>query len=126
MIRIGSMAGKRRSKYGAVSVRVDGHFFPSTREARRYGELKLLEKAGRIRNLRLQPEFPIVVEGEMICIYRADFQYEECLYSQYASLVAKPAWDLVVEDVKGVKTDVYKLKKKLVKATHGIEIREVK
>jgi hypothetical protein len=125
MIRIGSMAGKRRSKYGAVSVRVDGHFFPSTREARRYGELKLLEKAGRIRNLRLQPEFPIVVEGEMICIYRGDFQYTE-MKPGFDSWATDEEGQLVVEDVKGVKTDVYKLKKKLVKATHGIEIREVK
>ena len=115
------MSGKRKSKYGAVSVRVDGHFFPSTREARRYGELRLLERAGKIRGLRLQPQFPIVVNDELICTYRADFQYED------AANPSDPLqWTLVVEDVKGVPTEVYKLKKKLVKATHGIEIREVK
>lgn len=106
---------RKRNKYGAISVKVDGHFFPSTAEARRYGELKLLEKAGKIRGLRLQPQFPLFVNDHLICSYRGDFQFEEA-----------PEWKLIVEDVKGFKTAVYRLKKALLKATQGIEIREVR
>ena len=109
----------KRSKYGAIRAKVDGITFASTREAHRYSELKLLERAGKIRGLRIQPMFPIVVNGEQVCIYRADFQYEEFVIRGFK-------WELVVEDVKGFKTEVYKLKKKLLLTTQGIEIKEVR
>lgn len=104
---------KRFNKYGAKKTVVDGITFASKAEARRYGELKLLEKAGEIRHLELQPKFDLTVNGEKIGRYVADFRYREGTES-------------VVEDVKGFKTPVYRLKKALVKALYGIEIRETK
>jgi len=68
--------------------------------------------AGEIINLELQPKFPIEVNGIKICTYIADFRYKERDGTE------------VVEDCKGFKTDVYRLKKKLVKAIYGIEILE--
>lgn len=103
----------KRNKYGAIRTTVDGHNFHSKREAMRYGELKLLERAGRIRTLKLQPRFSLIVEGVLICTYVADFQYDEA-----------PLWDLVVEDVKGVRTSTYKIKRALLLATQGIKILE--
>ena len=101
------------SKYGNIKTVVDNITFDSKKEAARYQHLKLLQKAGGIDRLKLQPKFPIEVNGKKICTYVADFSY---YYS--------PA-DLVVEDVKGMKTPVYNLKKKLVKAIYGIEIQEI-
>ena len=106
----------RRSKYGAKKTVLDGITFASTREARRYAELRLLEQAGQIRDLTVQPPYVIEVRGVTVCTYRADFSY----WQRDGS-----AWRLVVEDVKGVKTAVYRLKKKLVRAVHDIDIQEV-
>lgn len=100
------------SKYRAVPVVVGGIRFASKAEARRYGELWLLEKAGEITQLELQPKYALMSAGERIAWYVADFRY-----------VQNGA--LVVEDVKGVKTPVYKLKKKLAETQYGIEIKEV-
>ena len=100
------------SKYRAVPTVVDGIRFASKREARRYGELKLLEKAGKISELDLQPRFKILIGDELICTYVADFDYVD------------ENDDHVVEDVKGVKTAIYRLKAKLMKAVHGITIKE--
>jgi hypothetical protein len=98
---------KRKSKYGNV---VAGGY-DSSKEARRAQELELLQKAGEINNLRHHTVFDLVVNGVIIGKYESDFDY----YNPHA---------YVVEDVKGVRTDVYKLKKKLLKAIHGIEIVE--
>ena len=105
----------KRNKYGAIRTTVDGHTFHSKREAARYGELKLLERAGRIRTLRLQPRFPLIVEGMMICTYVADFQYNEKVGEK---------WNFVVEDVKGIRTSTYKIKRALLLAKRRIKIRE--
>ena len=100
----------RRSKYGAIRTEVDGIKFASKREAKRYGELKLLERAGKIHNLTVQPRFDLVVHGTNICTYVGDFRYLE------------DGW--IVEDVKGVRTSVYRIKAKLMLACHGIKIKE--
>ena len=109
---------KSRSKYGAKKVLVDGITFDSKREAQRYHELKLMQAAMLIRNLKVHEFFPIWVGPEgcevFICYYQADFVYENV-----------DSGRRVVEDTKGLRTDVYKLKKKLMKAVHGIEIREI-
>lgn len=102
----------RHSKYNAQKVTIDGITFASQAEGKRYAELRILEKANVISGLKLQPEFKVVVNGVYICTYRADFSYNESGKS-------------VVEDVKGMKTPVYRLKKKLVEALHGIKITEV-
>lgn len=112
------------SKYGNRKTEVDGIIFDSKHEAERYAELKLLEKAGEIRDLKLQEKFCLVptIEGnggkiaQRAVYYLADFTYWER---------DGKCWKRVVEDAKGVRTDVYKLKKKLMRWRHGIEIREV-
>lgn len=113
--RLNEMANQagRPSKYRNRKTEVDGILFDSKREAARYAELKMLERAGEIRGLELQPVFPVAVNGQKICKYIADFRYTD------------RAGREVVEDAKGVKTDVYRLKKKLVRALFGIEIEEV-
>jgi hypothetical protein len=105
---------RSRSKYGNKKVVVDGIKFDSKWESERYLYLKSLEKAGRVRDLQLQVRFQIVVNGEKICTYIADFQYEK--------ETADGEWESIVEDAKGVETADFKLKKKLMKAVHGIEI----
>lgn len=95
-------------KYHSKKTTVDGIEFDSKKEAKRYCELKMLEKAGKIKDLRLQYQFvlqpPFRKNGKTIraITYVADFVYldlERCKN--------------IVEDVKGYKTDVYQLKKKL-------------
>ena len=116
---------KARSKYGAVKTEVDGIVFDSKKEAARYQELKLMERAGEIRGLVLQPTFVINVEGKKICSYKADFRYELLVRGRDGLRDPNRTYTNVVEDVKGVKTPVYRLKKKLVKACHGIDVTEV-
>jgi hypothetical protein len=106
-----------RPKYGAVPTLVDGIKFASKKEAARYRELKLLVLAGAIRDLQLQPRFVLTVQGVTIGKYIGDFRYEELTETG-------GRWDTVVEDVKGVKTPIYRLKKRIVEALYGIDIRE--
>ena len=107
-----------RSKYGAVRTTIDGITFASKAEARRYAELLLLARAGEIRGLELQPRFELSVFGygndTRIGDYVADFQYQR-----------GPKGVLVIEDVKGVKTALYRWKKKHVEAQYNIRITEV-
>lgn len=81
---------------------IDGITFASRAESVRYCELKLLEKNGSIKNLKLQPRFLLIpkTEHERACFYVADFEYEK-------------DGAHIVEDVKGVKTAAYKIKRKL-------------
>lgn len=109
---------RKAHKFGAVATEVDGIRFASKAEARRYGQLKLLEKDGKIDRLELQPSYVLTVNGVKVATYRADFQYIEIGNDGYAK--AK-----VVEDVKGVRTPVYKMKRALVKALYGIDILEI-
>jgi len=102
-----------RPKYRNVKTTVDGITFDSKRESVRYCELKLLAKARKITNLRLQVPYVMRVNGEKICKYVADFVYCE-------------DGNEIVEDVKGMRTREYILKRKLMKAVYGIEIRETK
>jgi len=126
-----------RSKYKAVKTTIDGVTFDSKKEAKRYTELKLLEKAGHITHLELQPEYQITINGAKICKYKADFRYftvrQENNEQYYNS---KGEWQTptmtgdkegqIVEDVKGFKTPIYRLKKKLVEACYpGTQIKEV-
>ena len=103
------------SKYRNIRTVVDGHKFASKAEARRYGELKLLEKSKSIFNLYLQRPFYITIHGVHVCTYICDFSYTEM-----------PSGAYVVEDVKGVRTAAYRIKAKLMRAVYGITIKEVK
>ena len=101
----------RFRKYNARPSFVDGLRFASAKEADRYRVLRDLAAVGAIRFLQLQPRFPIVVNGIHCGCYVADFRYL-C------------RGRIVVEDVKGVRTPTYKLKKRLVEALYKIEIFE--
>jgi len=106
------------SKYGNRKTTIDNITFDSAAEARRYQELKLLESAGHIRNLELQPKYEIVPahirQGKRHNArhYIADFRYQEKRIVERANFDAA-TWVTVVEDVKGCKTAVYQLKKAL-------------
>jgi hypothetical protein len=104
-----------RTKFGNKITQLDGNRFASLKEARRYTELKLLMQAGEVRELTLQPRYPLVVNGVKVAVYVGDF------YVVWADGTA------VLEDVKSpaTKTAVYRLKKQLMKACYGLEIREV-
>lgn len=114
--------GKRPNRLNNVAqpTVVDDHLFPSRKEANRYAELKLAERAGCISHLRLQVTIPLVVNGIAIFPqgYRSDFIYLERQNDEWTS------WKLVIEDAKGVRTEVYQIKAKLVEAIYGIKIRE--
>jgi len=107
-------AARRGHKYGAKSVTIDGHKFPSLAEGRRYEQLKLMRDNGLIKGLELQPRFKVRINGIHITTYIADFRY-----------VDAGTGETVIEEVKGFRTDVYKLKKKLVKAVLGIDVVEI-
>ena len=100
------------SKYRNRPTYVDGHRFASKAEARRYVELKLLERAGAITGLVRQVRFPLAVGKEVIGHYVADFVYQH-------------EGQEVVEDVKGKRTDLYKWKRRHFAAQYGTEISEV-
>lgn len=112
----------KRSKYNARKTTVDGIVFDSAKEAARYSELRLLEKAGEITALVYQPSYCLEVDADherwdarrhVIGTYRADFAYFD-----------KNGIE-VVEDVKGFKTPLYRWKKKHVEAQYGITIHEI-
>ena len=79
----------------------DGIVFASKREMVRYSELRMLEQSKIISDLTLQPEFPLMVNGVIVCKYRADFRYRDQTNR------------VVIEDSKGMKTEIYKIKAKL-------------
>ncbi len=116
-LHISAIKAGSRSKYRNVRTEIGGITFDSKREARRWQELQLLEKAGEIVDLQRQVAFKLVVGTVNVGVYRADFTYKARL--------AGVRWPLIVEDVKGVRTPVYRLKKRLMLACHNIEIREV-
>ena len=102
------------NKYGARKVKApDGQVFDSQREYDRWCTLKLLERSGRITDLKRQVSYELIPkQGAMrACSYVADFTYLEN---------GKP----VVEDCKGYRTEAYKIKKKLMMWVHGIRIKE--
>jgi hypothetical protein len=122
---VAALRQRKGHKYRAKPTVVDGIRFDSMKEARRYQELKLLEKAGEIHKLRRQPQFYLTVgmsSGALIGIYRADFEYCECAATDMLDCFMAHR---VVEEVKGFKTPLYRWKKKHVEAQYGITIREV-
>ena len=102
------------NKYKNVKVHIDGYKFDSKAEAERYLELKILSKAGMISNLALQPKFEIQPhfrhnsKTELAINYIADFSYTE-----------KGSDKIIVEDVKGMETDVFKIKRKMFIKIYG-------
>ena len=105
---------KKPSKYRAKPVMIDGVWFASTKEANRYCELKLLLQQGEISSLQMQVTYQLVVDGQFITTYRADFVY-----------IDQRTGARVVEDAKGLRLPIYTIKKRLMRALLGIEITEV-
>lgn len=106
----------RQGKYGVASkaerTSREGVVFDSKGELARWEELRLLERSGEVSELRRQVEYPLVVGGVKIGSYVADFTYLDHRGRH------------IVEDFKGVRTPVYRLKAGLVLALYGIEILE--
>ena len=108
------------SKFGAIKTQVNGIVFDSKAEARRYGQLLMLEKAGHITGLTLQVPFVLAqgvkFEGDKRAKpplrYVADFVYSDVKLGK-----------IIVEDVKGVSTPLFKVKRHLMLANHGIEVK---
>lgn len=98
-------------KYHAKPTTVNGIRFASKRESERYQDLKLLQIAGEIDDLELQPRWDLHVKGVKVCRYVADFGYQQ-------------DGAFVVEDVKGVRLPLFKLKAKMLKAEYGITVLE--
>lgn len=128
---------RRKSKYGNRKIIRDGQAFDSVKEARRWLELCLLEKAGEITDLRRQVEFPLLPTqreestkvyqrgenkgkpkpGKVIekpVVYIADFVYKRT-----------DTGETIVEDTKGFRTKEYILKRKMLLYFHKIKISEV-
>lgn len=106
-------------KYKNRKLTIDGEVFDSQKEARRYRELALLQRAGQISDLKRQVRYELIptqrIGGKVVeksCVYIADFVYTE-------------NGETVVEDTKGFRTKEYIIKRKLMLYVHGIRIREV-
>ncbi|MBR5285451.1 MAG: DUF1064 domain-containing protein [Clostridia bacterium] len=123
--QLGIEEKQKKNKYGAEKATIDGQKFDSTKEARRYAELKTLERIGEIQNLRSQVPYELIpkqkkADGstERACTYIADFVYDR-------------AGKTVVEDVKGYKNPAspayakFVIKRKLMLYKYGIEVSEV-
>lgn len=106
-----------RSKYRAVKTTVDGITFDSRREANRYLILKSMEEEGAIEDLRRQ------VRYELIPAFDVNGRHYRPVY-YVADFVYRENGREVVEDVKGMRTDVYRLKSKLFARRYGMSIKE--
>lgn len=99
-----------RNKFGNEITAVDGIKFHSKAESQRYGELNMMLRGGLIHGFEMQVPFSLDVNGTHICKYIADF------------VITWPDSLVTVEDVKGVQTPEFKLKRKLMWAIHKIDI----
>ena len=108
------------NKYRNRKTEIDGIVFDSMKEAQRYAELQILQRAGKIRDLSMQVEFELIPKqaGERACKYKADFVYHMA-----------DTGKMVVEDVKGYKEgaayQLFSIKRKLMLWRHGIKIVEI-
>lgn len=101
------------NKYKNIHTLYNGRLYHSKKEAQRAWELDMLLKASQIESWHAQPKFDFVLNGTKICSYFGDFKVD------YRGGHSE------IEDVKGVRTDVYKIKKKLMKAFYNIDIKEI-
>lgn len=121
-----------RSKYGNKPTELDGVTYHSAKEARRIAQLRQWERVGLIRELETQPEFPLVVmdkrTGQPVSV---GSYFADAAWTVVDPRIAPPGFapgDRVVEDVKSEVTAgnaLYRLKKKLVAALHGVDVVEV-
>lgn len=114
------LAESRKKKYRNVPVMVDGVRFDSKAELARWNQLKMLERAGEIKDLQRQVRFELCVNGLHICDYIADFTYQD--------RASDPGrWRFVVEDVKGgIITADARIKMRLMYVLQGIDVKIVR
>jgi hypothetical protein len=104
-------------KYKARGRWIGDVWFPSNAEADRYEQLVEMQEMGTIADLEVHPTFPCRVNGRLVCTYLADFRYR--------IKPGKLGSRVLIEDVKGMRTLLYTVKKRLVEALYPIEIIEV-
>jgi hypothetical protein len=109
------MAPKRSHKYNAQPTLLDGILFDSKFESEHYAALKLLEKSGEIVDLALQPQWPLIVNGEVVAHVIYDFAYKDL----------RAGGERQIVDVKGVRNRIYRLKKKMFEAQYGLKVTEI-
>lgn len=109
----------KQNKYKNKKVEYDGIKFDSQKEKSWYIKYKLMEQAGEIKDLKMQVSFTLIETFKL-----QDKTYRKTIYKADFTFIDKEGKYHVI-DVKGVKTDVYKLKKKLMAWKYGIEIEEV-
>lgn len=108
-------------KYGNKKTIIDGITFDSQLEANRYCELKILLRAGKIRDLQLQPSFELIPG-----FYKNGITYRRVVYRADFSYFDIEKGKTIIEDTKGVKTKEYILKKKLFEYNYpNLEIIEI-
>lgn len=122
--------GEGVSKYNSKKAVVDGIVFDSLKEARRYGVLKALEKTGEIQGLRRQVEFLLIPEqrepdtvGVRGGVHKGKLLERKVTY--IADFTYLKGDEYIVEDVKGMRTPDYILKRKLLLHIYGFRIQEV-
>jgi hypothetical protein len=103
---------QKRSKYGNVIVKFDGYTFDSIGEMKHYKMLKNRLRANEISNLRVHPVYKLEINGIEVTTYEPDFVYDE-------------QGETKVEDVKGFRTKEFIIKKRLMLALLGIDVREI-
>lgn len=111
--QVGPSTGAKPNKYGAVRTELDGYKFDSKKEAKRYGELKLLERAKQIESLEVHPRYSLIVAGTQVGVVEFDFRYIE-------------NGETVIEDCKGgeaTNTPLFKLKRAIFEAMYGYKVR---
>lgn len=108
-------AKPKRSKYGSKRTLFDGILFDSKAEAQYYANLKLRERAGEVTDINRQRWYDLMVNGVLVARYRADFVFFD-----------REACARRIVDVKGVVTREFSIKKKLMKACHGLEVEVCK
>lgn len=120
----------KKQKYGNKKTIVNGLTFDSRKEAKRYQELLLLERAGAIQDLQLQVKFPLIPTqrepdtfGKRGGVYKGKVIEREVDY--IADFVYTENDEIVVEDTKGFRTKEYIIKRKLMLHLHGIRIKEI-
>ena len=115
----------KRPKYGNKKIEINGVKFDSKKESKRYDDLSLMQRAGEISDLELQPKFELIkgvkfgsdARAKPAIRYFADFAYTDTLTGKR-----------IVEDVKSPatkKNPAYRMKKHMMLAIHGVEIKEV-
>lgn len=119
------------SKYHSKKVTIDGITFDSKREASRYSELLLLERAGQIQNLELQKVFELIPTQREILPETDDYGRQklgkviERPVKYIADFVYTENGETVVEDTKGYRTSDYVIKRKLMLLRYGIRVKEI-